>query len=144
MLRAPASQRNTTFLEETGAQDGATFASMRPGAQTPEELETLFEDAFVTRDREALAQLFEDGAVLVAGDGLQEARGGEQAARLAAAMWEGDRTYVADPRRVLQARDTALVVAERAINVVRRGSDGCWRFAISLLSLDYTNTKEEQ
>ena len=44
MLRAPASQRNTTFLEETGAQDGATFASMRPGAQTPEELETLFED----------------------------------------------------------------------------------------------------
>ena len=31
---------------------------MRTGARTPEEIETLFEDAFVTRDREALAQLF--------------------------------------------------------------------------------------
>ena len=90
---------------------------MRPGARTPEELETLFEDAFVVRDREALAELFEDGAVLVAGGGPQEARGGEEIARFATAMWERDRTYVADPRRVLQARDTALVVASRGINV---------------------------
>jgi ketosteroid isomerase-like protein len=117
---------------------------MRPGARTPEELETLFEDAFVTRDRATLAQLFEDGAVLVGGKGLLEARGGEQIARFAAAMWEGDRTYVADPQRVLQARDTALVVATQGINVARRGSDGWWRYAISLLSLDHTTTKEEQ
>ena len=48
---------------------------MRSGAQTPEELETLLEDTFVVRDRQALAALFEDGAVLGAG-GL-EARGGE-------------------------------------------------------------------
>ena len=116
---------------------------MRPGAHTPEELETLFEDAFLTRDRAALAQLFEEGAVLVAGDGPQQARGGEEIAQLAKAMWERDRTYVADPRRVLQARDTALVVAERSINVVRRGSDGAWRYAISLLSFAHT-TKEEQ
>jgi quercetin dioxygenase-like cupin family protein len=116
---------------------------MAPGAQTPEELESLFEDAFVTRDREALARLFEDGAVLVAGDGGHEARGGQQVARLAAAMWAVDRTYVADPRRVIQARDTALVVAERGINVVRRGSDGCWRFAISLLPFGDTDTKDE-
>ena len=40
---------------------------MRQGARTPEELETLFEDAFVIRDRTALAGLFEDGAVLSAG-----------------------------------------------------------------------------
>ena len=117
---------------------------MRPGARTPEELETLFEDAFVTRDREALAQLFEDGAVLVGSDGPQEAHGGEEIARFATAMWDHDRTYVADPRRVVQARDTALVVAVRGINVVRRGSDGAWRYAISLLSLDHTTTKEEQ
>ena len=32
------------------------------------------------------------------------------------------------------ARNTALVVAERSINVVRRGDDGIWRYAISLLS----------
>lgn len=107
---------------------------MRPGARTPEELETLFEDAFVIQDREALAQLFEAGAVLVAADGQREARGGEEIARCARAMWDGDRTYVADPHRILQVRDTALVVAEQSINVVRRGRDGTWRYAIALLS----------
>ena len=117
---------------------------MRPGAQTPEELETLFEDAFVTRDREALTQLFEDGAVLIAGGQPQEARGGDEIARCATAMWERDRMYVADPRRILQARDTALVVADRGINVARRGSDGAWRYAIALLSLESTTAKEEQ
>ena len=107
---------------------------MRPEARTPEELETLLEDAFVIRDRGALAELFEDGAVLASGDGLREARGGEAIARYATVMWGAERTYLADPRRVLQARDTALVVGERGINVVRRGSDGAWRYAISLLS----------
>lgn len=114
---------------------------MRQGARTPEELETLFEDAFVIRDREALAELFEDGAVL--GDGLREARGRDQIARLAGDMWEGDRTYLAEPRRILQARDTALVVADRSVNIVRRGGDGAWRYAISLLVND-TTAKEEQ
>ncbi len=117
---------------------------MRAGAQTPEELETLLEDAFVIRDREALAELFEIGAVLVASDGAPEVRGGEAIARLATAMWEHDRSYLADPRRVLQARDTALVVADRGINVVRRGSDGTWRYAISLLTLDDTTKEREQ
>ena len=109
---------------------------MRRGARTPEELETLLEDAFVIRDREALVQLFEEGAVLVEGDELREARGGREIARFAVTMWNRDRTYVADPRRVLQARDTALVVAEQSINVVRRGSEGAWRYAIARLSLD--------
>lgn len=54
---------------------------MRQGARTPEELETLFEETFVIRDREALAELFEDGAVL--SDGSREARGREQIARRA-------------------------------------------------------------
>lgn len=103
----------------------------------------MFEDSFVIRDREELAELFEEGAVLVAGDGLQEARGGEEIARLATAMWDRDRTYVADPRRVLQARDTALVVTDGGINVVRRGSDGAWRYAISLLSPGDTRAKKE-
>ena len=113
-----------------------------PGARTPEELETLLEDAFVTRDPAAVAGLFERGAVLVAGDGRPGGREGPAArgpaaiARLAAALWARDRTYVADPRRVLQARDTALVVAGRgSLTVVRRGSDGAWRYAIALLSL---------
>jgi hypothetical protein len=113
---------------------------MRKGARTPEELEMLFEDAFVIRDRDALAALFEEGAVL--GDESREARGVDEIAGLAGAIWESDRTYVAEPRRVLQARDTGLVVATRGINVVRRGSDGGWRYAIALLSYDDTTKKE--
>jgi hypothetical protein len=101
------------------------------GASTPEELEVLLEDAFVTRDRDALVELFEDGAVLGAAPG--EARGGAQIGRLAAAMLERDYSYVAEPERVVQARDTALVVARHGISVVRRRSDGRWLYAISLL-----------
>jgi hypothetical protein len=76
---------------------------MPRGAQTPEELETLFEDAFVTRDHVALADLFEDGGVLLAEE-RQEARG-DDIGLLAAALWDGCSTYVADPARVVQARD---------------------------------------
>jgi ketosteroid isomerase-like protein len=116
---------------------------MAYGARTPEELEELLEDAFVTRDADALSAMFADGAVLAVGDGPAAARGAEQIGRLATALCNGDRTYVADLRRVVQARDTALIVAGRAINVVRRGTDGHWRYAIALLSLDPTPTKEE-
>ena len=45
--------------------------------------------------------------------------------------------------RVVQARDTALVLGDSAINVVRRGSDGAWRYTIALLYLEPTPTKEE-
>jgi ketosteroid isomerase-like protein len=113
------------------------------GARTPEELETLFEDAFVTRDAAALCGMFAEGAVLAIGAAPNTARGAKEIGRLATALWTGDRTYVAEPRRVLQARDTALVVADRAINVARRGSDGGWRYAIALLSLDSRPTKED-
>ncbi len=116
---------------------------MLVGARTPEELETLFEDAFLLRDHEELAQLFEEGAVLVAGGGLKEARGGKEIARLTTEMWDLERTYLADPRRVLQVRDTALVLAGGTINVARRGDDGSWRYAISFLDLEKI-TREER
>lgn len=103
----------------------------------------LLEDAFVVRDREAIAGLFEDGAVIAIGDSSIQARGTAQIARFAAQIWTREPTYLADPQRVVQARDTALVVAERAINVVRRGSDGTWRYAISLLALEDTTTQEQ-
>jgi hypothetical protein len=115
---------------------------MKRGARTPEELETLLEDAFVIRDPQALIELFENGAVLVAGD-VPEARG-EAIAGFASALWDGAHTYVADPRRILQARDTALVVADRGINVARRGRDGVWRYAIALLFLDHTTGTEDR
>ena len=115
---------------------------MRSGASTPEELEALLEDAFVLRDRDALTELFDDAAVLAVGTGRREARGGAAIRRLANELCLGSRTYVAQPRRVVQARDTALVVAERAISVARRGGDG-WRYTISLLSLE-RDPKEER
>ena len=80
---------------------------MEAGARTPEELETLLEDAFVLRDQQALAQLFHPGAMLVAGGGLPEALGHRQIARVATQLWDLDRSYLADPRRVLQVHDTA-------------------------------------
>ena len=116
---------------------------MRSAARTPEELEAALEDAFVTRDAEALSGMFAEGAVLVPGNGPHEARGTEEITLLAEALCEGDQTYFAAPRRVVQARDTALVIASRGINVLRRGGDGGWRYAIALLSLDDTTTKEE-
>jgi hypothetical protein len=106
------------------------------GARTPEELETLLEDAFVLHDHHALAQLFQEGAMLVVGDGLPEARGHQQITKAATQLWDLDRRYLAEPRRILQVRDTALVLADHAINVVRRGDDGFWRYAILFLDLE--------
>ncbi len=117
---------------------------MRQGARTPEELEALFEDAFVLRDPGAVAPLFEARALLVVGGVTGSARGSEEIALSASALWARDFTYVADPRRVVQAQDVALVLAAQATNVVRRGSDGSWRYAISLLSNDHQTTKEER
>jgi hypothetical protein len=105
---------------------------MRPGAGTPEELETLFEDACLVRDRDGLSGLFDDGAVLVCGGGSREARGAD-IVRAAAALWDRDLAWLGAPRRVLQAGDTALVLGTRAVNVARRGADRRWRYAVFLL-----------
>ena len=106
---------------------------MTEGARTPEELEALFEDAFVLRDPRALAPLFEAWALLVAGAVADGVRGSEQIACQALALWSRGFTYVADPRRVVQAHDLALVFAKQGTSVVRRRADGTWRYAISLL-----------
>lgn len=103
-------------------------------AHTPEELETLFEDAFVLRDRAQLCALFDAPAVMARGDG-DEARGPEAIGRAASDLWAGGRAYVGGARRVLQADDTALVVSIAGIHVARRDRDGAWRLAISLLDL---------
>jgi Domain of unknown function (DUF4440) len=110
---------------------------MGGGARTPEDLETLLEDTFVLRNGEAMAELFEDGAVLVTDDGTREAHGQEEIARLARQMRQRNRSYLADPRRIVQAGNTALIMTERGANVVRRGTDGAWRYAIALISQDH-------
>jgi hypothetical protein len=107
---------------------------MSEGARTPEELETLLEDAFVVRDPAVLATLFEPGAVAVAGETGTEARGPQAIARVAAAAWSGGHTFVAAPRRVLQRGATALILGPGSLSVVRRGQDGRWRYAIAVLS----------
>lgn len=115
---------------------------MTAGARTPEELDALLEDAILLHDRRALGALFDDGAVLAPGRGT-EARGADAIVHAVAALWAGGGTCVARPRRVLQARDTALVVSDSGIHVLRRGSDRAWRAAISLLHLDHPVRQEE-
>jgi hypothetical protein len=95
----------------------------------------LFEDSLVIRDREALAGLFEESAMFDA-DNERQARGREEITRLALATWDGDHAYVADPQRVIQARDVALIVEAETINVIRRDRDGAWRYAIVLRLTD--------
>jgi quercetin dioxygenase-like cupin family protein len=119
---------------------GAT--GIMSGARTPEELETLFEDALLLRDRQVLTALFESGATLVMGDD-QPIRGGEAIARAALASRNGIGAYVAEPRRVLLARDSALVVTDRGVNVMQRGDDGAWRYAIVLHAVEESNGREK-
>ena len=70
-------------------------------------------------------------------DGTREARGAPAIEHLATEMWQRNRTYLAEPRRILQAGNTALIMTECGANVVRRGTDGAWRYAIALLSQDH-------
>lgn len=113
------------------SQKGATVGT-HPcgGAGTPEELETLLEDALITNDQEGLTALFEKHAVLVRDNG--HATRGNEIARWAQAMWRGDQSYIADPWQVIQARDIALIVTARGINVARRGHDGTWQYVVIL------------
>ena len=110
---------------------GATTSTSHfVGAGTPEELETLLEDTLITGDRESLTALFEDHAIFVRDNG--HAAHGHEIGGLALAMWHGDHKYVADPQRVIQARDIALIVTTEGINVARRGHDGTWRYVVML------------
>ena len=112
---------------------------MHAGAQSPEELDSLLEDAFVIRDEQALAELFAPGAVVAVTGELREVRG-DRIAPAIRAWWAGDLGYVAEPRRVLQADDIALIVADGAISVMHRAADRRWHYAIALLTPDPKGT----
>jgi hypothetical protein len=92
-----------------------TTAAARP----PEELETLFADAFVLRDPAAAAELFEDDALFVMAGASSEARGAAEIASVATQMWAHDHTYFADPRQVLQARGMASLGPPPAPGIMR-------------------------
>lgn len=106
---------------------------------TPEALDALLEDAFVLRDTDIVSSIFEPGAVVVAG---REFRGTKRITEVVTAMWERDLSYLAEPRRVVQARDVALVITDQATSVMCRTDDGGWRYTIVLLNLDRIQVKE--
>ncbi len=107
---------------------------MNAGGRTPEELDTLLEDALVVRDRARLRSLFCDGAVFASGP--RESRGGEAIGRAAVELFEEGGTYVAGDGRVLRSRGLALLSSAGAAHVACRGPDGAWRIAICLLHVD--------
>ena len=113
---------------------------MRPRARTPDELDPLLEDAFVLRDRRAVAALFESDALLVEATAGQ-AHGGGEIASWATDMWKRGWTYVAAKPCVLQAGDTALVLTPDGIAVARRHDHCAWRYAIAFLSVDHTTAR---
>jgi hypothetical protein len=104
---------------------------MMIGARTPEDLETLLEDALLMRCDGTLADLFTEDVVLAI-QHRSPARGRWEAARLALATWESDHSYVANPLRVVQSRDLVLVVSSHSINVARRNATGDWQYVIVL------------
>jgi ketosteroid isomerase-like protein len=138
--------------KDAQVQRGAT-------ARSPEELSTQLEDAFLVGDRRGLAELFDERAVLAPHDADVDVRGRDAIAMYAAALWSADRRYLGQVRRVVQAGDTAAVVVEwslagrgsaggthergRGVDVLRRGSDGAWRYLISLMQV-CERSKEEQ
>jgi hypothetical protein len=98
------------------------------GGETPEELETLLEDAFLLCDADAVARLFEDGSLLVTGEASRQVRGREAILRAASLLCRRGCGYVADPRRAFQTRDIAPLIGDGVISVARRGLD--WYMAI--------------
>jgi hypothetical protein len=102
------------------------------GGQTPEELETLLEDAILLGDADAVAGLFQPGGVLAV-DTERELRGQTQIPEAAAALHRYRPGYLATPRRVFRVRDMALLLGPDVVNLAQRGDDGTWRYAICVL-----------
>jgi hypothetical protein len=105
------------------------------GGQTPEELETLLEDAVLLGDPDAIAGLFQPGGMLVMG-GAPQLRGRGQIREAAATLCLHRPGYLAGPRRVLQVRDVALLIGRDVVNLARRSDDGTWRYDICVLLPD--------
>jgi ketosteroid isomerase-like protein len=116
----------------------------------PEELAIQLEDAFILCDPSGLAELFDEHAVLSTRGPDIDVRGRAEIALFAAAQWTAQRRHLVSVRRVVQTGDTAAIVADwsptdrqcpegaehdRRLDVLRRGSDGAWRYLISLSSI---------
>lgn len=112
-------------------------------AGTIQELSERFEKAYAARDREAIGELFEDGAVLVAPGGDTH-RGPGAIADLATELWKDDLAYEGETVRLVEAGDVGLVIFRWSLvrpggevvdqglgsDVVRRQHDGSWKYVI--------------
>lgn len=94
-------------------------------ASSPEELETLLEDAVLLGDQAAVLALFEPGAVLITGPRVT---GPEQALAELASLG-----YVAATRTVAGRCEVAVIVGDHAVNVSCRGPDRSWRLVATIV-----------
>ena len=99
---------------------------------SPEELETLLEDACLVGDLDALADLFEGDAVLRSADRSQPVSGRGDITELINDLREDGMSYLARRSVVVQSGSFALIINGAAVHVVRRSISG-WRYLISWL-----------
>ncbi len=100
-------------------------------ASSPEELETLLEDAVLLGDEAAVASLFDPGAVFVAGPLVTGPK------RILAEL--AKLGYVATTRTVTVRRDSAIVVGDQAVNVAVRTPHGAWRLVATIVRHETSN-----
>ena len=110
---------------------------MESSARSPEELDTLLEDAFVLRDAAALVGLFAPQAVLVA-TGRPAAHGRSEIAATVRSLWAEDHTYLAGAHRVVLVGGTALVISPDAVHVMQRGRERTWCYLVSVINCTAT------
>ncbi|MFC4905989.1 YybH family protein [Actinomadura gamaensis] len=118
---------------------------MRGLAERPEDVPTVFAERFNSGDLEALAQVYEDGAVFVPEPGTPLT--GEEAQAANSQFVSLGLPITVRPRHVYAAGDTALLIVDwviegtdaegrpvriegTATDVARRGKDGHWRYII--------------
>jgi ketosteroid isomerase-like protein len=128
---------------------------MRALADRPEEVPTVFAERFNSGDAAALAQVYEEGAVLVPQPGVPVS-GSELHAANGRLQKLGVPVSVR-PRHVYRSGDVALLIVDwvidgigpegqsvhvegTATDVARRGSDGRWRYVVD--NLFGTRTQE--
>jgi hypothetical protein len=63
---------------------------------------------------------------------------------LALALWRDEHRDVADPWRIAQARDTALIVPRQGIAVARRDASAGWRYAMAVASREDASERSRQ
>ncbi len=93
-------------------------------APSPEDLETLLEDALLLGDEAAVLALFDAAAVVITGPHIS---GPRQALAELTALG-----YVASSRVVTRWRGLAIVVGDDTVNVSCRASDGTWRLVAAI------------